>query len=460
MAARTPIIPLHWDMILKSIYEGSCVPFLGAAANITNATRNYSGLPLGPEVALRLIGKMIGVTVAEAKQLAEVTVVSDSFKQQGLDEDLARLWVHNLPRVALHVEVQGNGDRPFLTGSLREILADQMCQPSKLLHVLSNIPVRLIVTTNFDQLLERALNDALAQAWSVTPDDVKDVKSVVTKLQAGADALSQHLEGQLSAATRNALAAYDGASDPPDALKTELAADLDRLVHGPSLYDPQRFAHVHLGDETRNLLGTAAAERLLRLNRLLLEDAYPNEIRPSRKPYQLVVQPVEGFSEEEGKRLLDNPPPDDVPVIYKIHGSFAAPGPAPAPAAGAGVVITEEDYIQFLTVINEHVKGVPTHIVERLTFSTLLFLGYSLDDWDFRTLHKALIEQRLSRHQRRTAFAIQWHPPKFWVEYWKPKGVQIYDCDIYDFAEDLEDMYKEKYGSLSARAPSPQGQLP
>ena len=451
---KTPISPLHWDMILTSIYDSACVPFLGAAVNITNDARKYKGLPLGPEVALRLIGRMIDTQVCDAKELAEVTVVSNEFKAQGLDEDLARLWVHNLPRVALHVEVKSKGDRPFLAGKLREILADHLCEPSGLLSVLAALPLRLIVTTNFDRLMERALDQVLQKSWSVSVSDLVGAKSLALKLRAGTDAVSHYIESELAPQTRRAIAAYDGAVAPPLALLESLAQDLNRLVKGPTLYDQHRFAAVHVSDEARKLAGATVGGPLVRLNRLLLEDAYPTELRASQKPYELVVQPVEGFSEEEGQRLLDNPPADDVLIVYKIHGSFKDAPKAAPPPAGAGVVITEEDYIQFLTVINERVKGVPTHIVERLTRSTLLFLGYSLDDWDFRTLHKGLIEQRLAKHQRRTAFAIQWRPPRFWVEYWTRKGVEIYDCDIYDFAEELQERYVKTYGSLAARAPS------
>jgi len=120
---------------------------------------------------------------------------------------------------------------------------------------------------------------------------------------------------------------------------------------------------------------------------------------------------------------------------------------------GTGLVVTEEDYIQFLTVINDPLTGVPTHVASKLATSTLLFLGYSLEDWDFRTLYKALIEQRLSKYQRRTAFAIQWHPPEFWVKYWRAKGIVIYDCDVYDFAEELKRRYAERYDSLRVSAP-------
>jgi hypothetical protein len=40
---------------------------------------------------------------------------------------------------------------------LRSILADEQCQPSPLLRTLASIPLKLIVTTNYDRLMERAL---------------------------------------------------------------------------------------------------------------------------------------------------------------------------------------------------------------------------------------------------------------------------------------------------------------
>ena len=445
---KTPIDPLHWDMILTSIYEGSCVPFLGAAVNISSALRKYTGLPLGPEVALRLISKMIGTDVEQAKQLAEVTVISKPFKNQGLDEDLARLWVQHLPRVALHVEVKGKGDRPYLTGRLREILADKGCTPSQLLEVLARLPLRLIVTTNFDRLLERAIEKALDEERSIKVSDFLGATSLVTKLRDGADPVAKHLAGQLSAPLRVALAAYAGPAEPPADLLATLATELDGLVHGPSLFESQRFAAVPLTAAIRTLArAQPGKDELLHLNRCLLEEAFPVELRRTRRGYHLVVQPVEGF---EGNEQQTNPPGDDELVVYKIHGSFHEDGAANA-NRGAGVVITEEDYIHFLTIINEPVRGVPNHVVSKLANSTLLFLGYSLEDWDFRMLHKVLIEQRLTKHQRRSAFAIQWRPSKFWVEYWSKKQVEIYDCDIYDFAEDLERLYVERYGSLGAR---------
>ena len=82
----------------------------------------------------------------------------------------------------------------------------------------------------------------------------------------------------------------------------------------------------------------------------------------------------------------------------------------------------------------------PEQIKAKLVYSSLLFLGYSLEDWDFRTLFEALIRD-LPPHQRRISFAIQKDPSRFWVKYWEDKKVVIYNMDLYDFAGQLEARY-------------------
>ncbi len=54
---------------------------------------------------------------------------------------------------------------------------------------------------------------------------------------------------------------------------------LNAVVCGPPLYDDGRFAHVDLSPETARLLDSAADDDdLRRLNRLLLQDAFPSEL--------------------------------------------------------------------------------------------------------------------------------------------------------------------------------------
>src|SRR5256885_265197 len=58
---ETTIPPLQWKLIIDKIQtpERLCVPFLGAGVNATYP--GYEGLPLGSEVALRLLEEMLGL---------------------------------------------------------------------------------------------------------------------------------------------------------------------------------------------------------------------------------------------------------------------------------------------------------------------------------------------------------------------------------------------------------------
>ncbi len=66
-------------------------------------------------------------------------------------------------------------------------------------------------------------------------------------------------------------------------LRVALAEDLTKLMKGPALFDAQRFAGVALSGETKQLLAQQSrGGDLVRLNRCLLEDAFPSELLQNR----------------------------------------------------------------------------------------------------------------------------------------------------------------------------------
>ena len=364
--AKTVITPLHWNMIVDGIHEGSCVPFLGAAANVSNAKLNYKGLPLGGDVALRLIEMMIGTKVERVEDLARVVKISKQLKQVGLDKDLARLGLENLPRVALHVEVQSQLKRGYLVEKLQDILPEDQCEPSKLLCTLAQLPFSLIVTTNYDRLLERALDEVLQESLSIKVEHLKEPQRLALELKAAGDPLAQYLKSKFSPATRKRLDAYDGLTSPSKALRKALAREINKVVNGDSLYEENRFEKVDLTDETWDLIDkNPDGKDRLRLNRLLLEDAYPIEKVKSRKPYEVVVQPMDGFKGEEKKKHWGGGPADDILVVYKIHGSFHD-GKQGTTDKKSDLIITEEDYIRFLTALGNKDEGVPPYVTSKM----------------------------------------------------------------------------------------------
>jgi hypothetical protein len=97
---------------------------------------------------------------------------------------------------------------------------------------------------------------------ALVTSDLTDAPGLASRIHAAADPLSAHLRGAIGSA-----ALLDG---------------LNAIIAGASLYDAQRFAGVTLGPETQAAL-TAGGDPAW-LNRLLLQDAYPDAVAaPSAK---------------------------------------------------------------------------------------------------------------------------------------------------------------------------------
>jgi hypothetical protein len=117
-------------------------------------------------------------------------------------------------------------------------------------------------------------------SWTFIADDILDLASLYTRLVAPADTdgVSIFLWDQLSFGTQDLLLSYAGGGDP--VLQQALADDLSIVIQGISIYDDQRFASVTLSQATQDLMAqNPTGSALVRLNRLLIEDAYPQELR-------------------------------------------------------------------------------------------------------------------------------------------------------------------------------------
>jgi MFS family permease len=80
-------------------------------------------------------------------------------------------------------------------------------------------------------------------------------------------------------------------------LQSWLAGDLTRIIQAGPLYDPQRFAGIGLSEETKQWLARKPqGGKQAHLNRLLLEDAFPQELARNRlgepgsvNPYYVII---------------------------------------------------------------------------------------------------------------------------------------------------------------------------
>jgi hypothetical protein len=130
----------------------------------------------------------------------------------------------------------------------------------------------------------RAVDLSGAQGeWTLVPEDVIDLLSLAVRLDglSDTDAVSQYVAGKLSAATSDLLFSYAGGEDPE--LQRALVDDFNAIIQGGVFYDDFYFTGVTLSPPTQALLAQGVqGEALVRLNRMLLEDAYPQELRQKR----------------------------------------------------------------------------------------------------------------------------------------------------------------------------------
>lgn len=173
---------------------------------------------------------------------------------------------------------------------------------------------------------------------SIGSGDITDLPALAKKLAEKSDAVSVFVAQQLDDAGKAALAAYATPdADTTKALASALGKNLGRLVGGASLYDPARFEKVRLRAATEALRKTnPTGLALARLNRMLLEDAFPQE---------LFVSPLASWVVKDG--------------------AMASTG------AGRGTIYTRDDYAHYRLIFSlRHVAGKPDHQPCILIFCT------------------------------------------------------------------------------------------
>jgi hypothetical protein len=166
-------------------------------------------------------------------------------------------------------------------------------------------------------------------------DGIADPGAFASRLVSGTDAVSIFLRARLEPLVRVDLASYAAANANAKALLSATVKDINQVLAGPSIYDATRFSGVTLRLETEELLkGSPQGVRLARLNKLLLEDAYPAELAKGATAGWMVKD-----------------------------GAIASTG------VGRGVLYTAKDYGRYrLMLTMRHVSGQPDHPAPVLIF--------------------------------------------------------------------------------------------
>jgi hypothetical protein len=115
-------------------------------------------------------------------------------------------------------------------------------------------------------------------------------------------------------------------------------------------------------------------------------------------------------------------------VILKVHGAVDR-----VDRDRDSYVITEDNYIDYLTRTDLSTL-VPVTLAAKLRESHILFLGYSMRDWNVRAIFHRVWQQRRRGYK---SWAIQRAPEPMEQAFWLKRGVEIFDVDLEEYVAEL-----------------------
>ena len=120
------------------------------------------------------------------------------------------------------------------------------------------------------------------------------------------------------------------------------------------------------------------------------------------------------------------------PLVFHLHGHNEVV---------ESLVLTEDDYLDFLVNISKDQTLLPPRIQEALAGASLLFIGYNLRDWTFRVLFRGLITST-EPSLRRISVTVQLPPAsaeeqKYMDQYFNRIDLRVYWGTAREFAAEL-----------------------
>jgi hypothetical protein len=175
-----------------------------------------------------------------------------------------------------------------------------------------------------------------------------------------------------------------------------------------------------------------------------------NMRNPQRGVAQVNLKLPDGSVEQDDALLFqwedDLRFPAGTTYLFKMHGS-----------ADHGVnndrddlIITENDYVDFLANSGGPVSPLfpPVSLLAAFSRRRFLFLGYSLEDWNFRVFFRLLaLRNAVSKRGRLRHWAVQLHPNELDVQLWEKRNVHVYNADLLQFCDRIETAWVSEHSS-------------
>jgi hypothetical protein len=147
------------------------------------------------------------------------------------------------------------------------------------------------------------------------------------------------------------------------------------------------------------------------------------------------------------KRLPDYRPSVKQPLVFFLFGRLNEP---------KSLVITEDDYFDYLIGVTGNKDLIPKAVRRSMADTALLFLGFQLEDWNFRVVYRSIIGQQGSARRGSYAHVAGQIEPeegrlleperarKYMEQYFQDSDISLYWGSSEDFLTDLVQQAKTK----------------
>jgi hypothetical protein len=137
----------------------------------------------------------------------------------------------------------------------------------------------------------------------------------------------------------------------------------------------------------------------------------------------------------------DYRPSPERPLVYQLFGRLQEPD---------SLVLTEDDYFDFLIGATRNQELIPPVVRRALTDGALLFLGFEMDDWNFRVLYRSIVTREGGGRRKSYAHvAAQINPEegrileperarRYLERYFQGADISIYWGSAEEFLQELQ----------------------
>jgi hypothetical protein len=121
----------------------------------------------------------------------------------------------------------------------------------------------------------------------------------------------------------------------------------------------------------------------------------------------------------------------NVVVIYKIHGCL---NPKLKRQEADGVIISDNDYVSYIKQMGKGNNVIPSNVNTLMNNKPFLFLGYSLSDWNIRSIFETMREKR-SQFGGVQDFSVMYDVGQYEEIFFQRNDILIFKTDLNSFAD-------------------------